>query len=59
MPSGRLLAAIPVIKRNLDHSDEQHTRSVDAMLAGDPGRARSLMEEHCDGTAELLLGLLT
>ncbi|GFJ88981.1 hypothetical protein Prum_026230 [Phytohabitans rumicis] len=55
----RLLAAIPVIKRNLDHSDNQHTRIVDAILAGDAGAARGLMEEHCDGTAELLLGLLT
>ncbi|MFD0747792.1 FadR/GntR family transcriptional regulator [Phytohabitans flavus] len=55
----RLLAAIPVIKRNLDHSDDQHTRVADAILAGDPAGARSLMEEHCDGTAELLLGLLT
>jgi len=55
----RLLAAIPVIKRNLDHSDNQHTRIVDAILAGDAGAARALMEEHCDGTAELLLGLLT
>jgi DNA-binding FadR family transcriptional regulator len=55
----RLLAAIPVIKRNLDHSDDQHSRVVDAILAGDPAGARSLMEEHCDGTAELLRGLLT
>ena len=28
----RLLAAIPVITRNLDHSDAQHTRVVDAIL---------------------------
>jgi len=54
----RLLAAIPVIRRNLDHSDAQHTRIVEAILAGDPGTARSTMEEHCDGTAELLRGLL-
>ncbi len=54
----RLLAAIPVIRRNLDHSDAQHTRIVEAILAGDPAAARSAMEEHCDGTAELLLGLL-
>lgn len=54
----RLLAAIPVIPRNLDHSDTQHTRVVDAILAGDPGAARTAMEEHCDGTAELLRGLL-
>jgi DNA-binding FadR family transcriptional regulator len=54
----RLLAAIPVIKRNLDHSDAQHDRIVDAILHGDSGAARQAMEEHCDGTAELLRGLL-
>lgn len=54
----RLLAAIPVITRNLDHSDAQHTRVVDAILAGDAALARTAMEEHCDGTAELLRGLL-
>ncbi|MGN9776782.1 FadR/GntR family transcriptional regulator [Micromonospora sp. H33] len=55
----RLLAAIPVITRNLDHSDAQHTRIVDAILAGDASGARAVMEEHCDGTAELLRALLT
>ncbi|HEY2795817.1 MAG TPA: FCD domain-containing protein [Micromonosporaceae bacterium] len=54
----RLLAAIPVIARNLEHSDAQHRRIVDAILTGDPRNARSAMEEHCDGTAELLRGLL-
>jgi DNA-binding FadR family transcriptional regulator len=54
----RLLAAIPVLRRNLDHSDAQHTRIVEAILAGDPAGARTAMEEHCDGTAELLRGLL-
>jgi DNA-binding FadR family transcriptional regulator len=54
----RLLAAIPVIRRNLDHSDAQHDRIVDAILHGDAGAARAAMEEHCDGTAELLRGLL-
>ncbi|GIJ69416.1 FadR/GntR family transcriptional regulator [Virgisporangium ochraceum] len=54
----QLLAAIPVIRRNLDHSDAQHTAVVDAILAGDPEVARVGMEEHCDGTAELLRGLL-
>jgi DNA-binding FadR family transcriptional regulator len=54
----RLLAAIPVLRRNLDHSDAQHTRIVEAILAGDRAGARAAMEEHCDGTAELLLGLL-
>src|SRR6185295_10359968 len=54
----RLLAAIPVLRRNLDHSDAQHARIVDAILAGDAVAARAAMEEHCDGTAELLRGLL-
>ena len=54
----RLLSAIPVLRRNLDHSDAQHTRIVSAILAGDAATARSAMEEHCDGTAELLRGLL-
>jgi DNA-binding GntR family transcriptional regulator len=54
----RLLLAIPVLRRNLDHSDAQHTRIVDSILAGDAATARATMEEHCDGTAELLRGLL-
>jgi len=54
----RLLGAIPVIRRNLDHSDAQHSRIVEAILHGDVAGARSAMEEHCDGTAELLRGLL-
>jgi DNA-binding FadR family transcriptional regulator len=54
----QLLGAIPVLRRNLDHSDAQHTRIVEAILAGDPAAARTVMEEHCDATAELLRGLL-
>ncbi len=54
----RLLAAIPVIVRNLDHSDVQHARVVEAVLAGDAPAARAVMEEHCDATAELLRALL-
>jgi len=54
----RLLSAIPVIRRNLDHSDAQHDRIVDAILHGDAAAARVAMEEHCDGTAALLRGLL-
>ena len=53
-----LLGAIPVIRRNLDHSDAQHTCVVEAILAGDPQTARTVMEQHCDATAELLLGLM-
>jgi DNA-binding FadR family transcriptional regulator len=54
----RLLSAIPVIRRNLDHSDAQHDRVVGAILHGDADAARTAMEEHCDGTAALLRGLL-
>lgn len=54
----RLLAAIPVIPRNLDHSDRQHSHVVEAILAGDATAARAGMEQHCDATAELLRGLL-
>jgi DNA-binding FadR family transcriptional regulator len=54
-----LLAAIPVLRRNLDHSDAQHAMIVEAILAADPGGARTAMEEHCDATAELLRGLLS
>jgi DNA-binding FadR family transcriptional regulator len=55
----RLLGAIPVLRRNLDHSDAQHARIVEAILAGDSHAARVAMEEHCDGTAALLRGLLS
>jgi DNA-binding FadR family transcriptional regulator len=54
----QLLGAIPELRRNLDHSDAQHARIVEAILAGDAGVARTAMEEHCDATAELLRGLL-
>lgn len=53
-----LLAAIPVLPRNIAHSNEQHDAVVDAILAGDADRARSAMEEHCDATAALLRGLI-
>jgi DNA-binding FadR family transcriptional regulator len=56
---GELLAAIPVLRRNIAHSDAQHADVVDAVLSGDPERARRAMEEHCDGTSALLRGFLT
>jgi GntR family transcriptional repressor for pyruvate dehydrogenase complex len=55
---GELLAAIPVLERNIHHSDDQHRVVVTAVLAGDPAIARAAMAEHCDGTAALLRGLL-
>lgn len=53
-----MLTAIPVLPTNIEHSDAQHARIVEAILGGDPIAARTVMEEHCDGTAELLRGLL-
>jgi len=55
---GELLAAIPVLRRNIAHSDTQHAAVVQAILAGDGGVARTVMEEHCDATAALLRGFL-
>jgi GntR family transcriptional repressor for pyruvate dehydrogenase complex len=53
-----LLAAIPVLPRNIAHSNEQHAQVVEAVLGGRPDEARRAMEEHCDGTSALLRGLL-
>ncbi len=55
---GDLLAAIPVLPRNIEHSQEQHTRVVDAVLHGAADDAERAMREHCDATANLLDGLL-
>ena len=53
-----LLDAIPLLPRNIRHSDSQHAAVVDAVLAGEPERARREMEHHADGTAALLRGFL-
>jgi GntR family transcriptional repressor for pyruvate dehydrogenase complex len=53
-----LLNAIPMLSANLEHSNVQHARIVNAILAGDPDRARRAMEEHVAGTAALLRGFL-
>jgi GntR family transcriptional repressor for pyruvate dehydrogenase complex len=53
-----MLTAIPVLPRNIEHSNDQHARIVRAVLAGRPTSARSAMEEHCDATSALLRGLL-
>jgi GntR family transcriptional regulator, transcriptional repressor for pyruvate dehydrogenase complex len=55
---GQLLAAIPVLPRNIAHSDAQHEAIVAAVLSGRADAARSAMLEHCAGTAALLRGLL-
>jgi DNA-binding FadR family transcriptional regulator len=53
-----LLNAIPVLQHNIDHTARQHTAIVEAILAGDPVRARHAVIEHLDGTAALLRGFL-
>lgn len=54
-----LLGRIPLLVRNLEHAQRQHTELVEAVLAGDPERARAVSREHCAGTAALLRGFLT
>jgi GntR family transcriptional regulator, transcriptional repressor for pyruvate dehydrogenase complex len=53
-----MLTAIPVLAVNITHSNAEHAGIVEAILSGQPERARDVMECHCDGTAALLRGLL-
>jgi DNA-binding FadR family transcriptional regulator len=53
-----LLDCIPLLVRNLEHSQRQHTALVEAVLDGDADGAREMMREHCSGTAALLRGFL-
>ncbi|MHB9862941.1 FadR/GntR family transcriptional regulator [Streptomyces sp. YIM S03343] len=54
-----LLDCIPLLVRNLEHSQRQHAALVEAVLDGDADGAREMMREHCSGTAALLRGFLT
>ncbi|THG31843.1 FadR/GntR family transcriptional regulator [Naasia lichenicola] len=53
-----LLDEIPLLERNLQHSNEQHERIVQAILRGDPDAAATAMAEHLAGSASLLRGFL-
>ena len=53
-----LLDCIPLLVRNLEHSQRQHIALVEAVLDGDADGAREMMREHCAGTAALLRGFL-
>lgn len=53
-----LLDRIPLLARNISHSDEQHEAIVVAILAGDPERAAAAMLAHLGGSAALLHGFL-
>jgi DNA-binding FadR family transcriptional regulator len=54
-----LLNAIPVLRRNIEHTTAQHTAIASAILAGDTEQARRAVAEHLDGTGALLRGFLT
>ena len=54
-----LLNAIPVLRRNIDHTAGQHAAIVNAILAGDAELARRAVAEHLDGTGALLRGFLS
>ena len=58
MRLNELLDAIPLLERNIQHSNEQHQAIVTAILAGHPDAARQAMQEHLSGTAVLLHGFL-
>ena len=53
-----LLDAIPLLDRNIAHSNVQHDRIVRAVLAGRVTAARTAMDEHLSGTAALLRAFL-
>ncbi len=53
-----LLDRIPLLPRNIQHSNEQHERIVWAVLSGDADGAAAATAEHLEGTASLLRGFL-
>ena len=53
-----LLDQIPLLRRNITHSDDQHETIVVAILAGDPDSAAAAMRAHVAGSAALLHGFL-
>lgn len=53
-----LLGQIPLLPRNIAHSDEQHEAIVLAILAGDADGAAEAMRAHVNGSAALLHGFL-
>lgn len=53
-----VLDQIPLLARNITHSNGQHEAVVQAILAGDSDRAAAAMAEHLEGSAALLRGFL-
>ena len=54
-----LLDGIPLLARNIAHSNEQHEAVVIAILTGKPERAAAAMAEHLEGSGALLRGFLS
>lgn len=59
MRINELLDEIPLLPRNLEHSNAQHDVIVAAILGGDAAGARDAMAEHLEGTSALLRGFLS
>ncbi|MBG6181630.1 FadR/GntR family transcriptional regulator [Arthrobacter sp. CAN_A1] len=53
-----LLDCIPLLQPNLEHSNQQHQKIVDAILRGNHKEAYEATEDHLQGTASLLHGFL-
>lgn len=53
-----LLDAIPLLERNISHSNTQHARVVRAVVRRRPAEAAAAMDEHLAGSAALLRGFL-
>ncbi|MCS5733557.1 FadR/GntR family transcriptional regulator [Herbiconiux daphne] len=54
-----LLDAIPLLEKNIEHSNEQHEALVGAILTGRGDDAARVMAEHIAGSAALLRGFLS
>jgi DNA-binding FadR family transcriptional regulator len=53
-----LLDRIPLMPFNIQHSNEQHEKIVEAILHGQPEKAAEAMAEHIAGSESLLRGFL-
>ena len=53
-----LLDQIPLLPRNIAHSDDQHEAIIVAILAADGDGAAEAMRAHVAGSAALLHGFL-
>lgn len=58
MRVNRHLDRIPLLAPNIEHSDRQHEAIVAAVLKGQPEAAALAMEEHLEGSEQLLVGFL-